>query len=68
MRFYKQPHRFYCGVDLHARTMYVCILDQPVTSWPTKICLPSRPLSLRPSRLTARAWSSPVSVCSAGTG
>jgi transposase len=28
MRFYNQPHRFYCGVDLHARTMYVCILDQ----------------------------------------
>ena len=28
MRFYNQPHRFYCGVDLHARTMYLCILDQ----------------------------------------
>ena len=28
MRFYSQPHRFYCGVDLHARTMHVCILDQ----------------------------------------
>src|SRR5258708_6986077 len=32
MRFYKQPpdqhpHRFYCGVDLHARCMYLCILD-----------------------------------------
>lgn len=28
MRFYTQQHRYYCGVDLHARTMYVCILDQ----------------------------------------
>jgi transposase len=28
MRFYNQSHRFYCGVDLHARTMYLCILDQ----------------------------------------
>ncbi len=28
MRFYNQPHAFYCGVDLHARTMYLCILDQ----------------------------------------
>ena len=28
MRFYNQPHRFSCGVDLHARTMYLCILDQ----------------------------------------
>jgi len=32
MRFYKQPpdqqpHRFYGGVDLHARCMYLCILD-----------------------------------------
>ena len=24
---YNQQHRFYCGVDLHARTMYLCILD-----------------------------------------
>ena len=28
MRFYTQQHRHYCGIDLHARTMYVCILDQ----------------------------------------
>jgi transposase len=29
MRFYKNPaHRYYAGVDLHARSMYVCILDQ----------------------------------------
>ena len=27
MRFYTQQHRFYCGVDLHTRTMYLCILD-----------------------------------------
>ena len=27
MRFYTEQHRFYCGVDLHARTMYLCILD-----------------------------------------
>jgi hypothetical protein len=28
MRFYTSQHRFYCGVDLHARSMYVYILDQ----------------------------------------
>jgi len=28
MRFYSQQHRFYCGIDLHARTMHVCVLDQ----------------------------------------
>ena len=27
MRFYTQQHRFYCGIDLHARTMHLCILD-----------------------------------------
>jgi transposase len=27
MRFYNQPHRFYAGIDLHARTMHVCVLD-----------------------------------------
>lgn len=28
MRFYSKTHRFTCGVDLHARTMYVCVLDE----------------------------------------
>ena len=28
MRFYNQQHRYYCGIDLHARKMYVCIIDQ----------------------------------------
>jgi transposase len=28
MRFYTTPHPFYCGIDLHARTMSVCLLDQ----------------------------------------
>jgi transposase len=27
MRFYNQQHRFYGGVDLHARTLSLCILD-----------------------------------------
>jgi transposase len=28
MRFYTKEHQFYCGVDLHVKSMYVCILDQ----------------------------------------
>ena len=28
MRFYTSQHKFYCGIDLHARTMYVCIIDR----------------------------------------
>ncbi|MGL6260076.1 IS110 family transposase [Vibrio sp. WXL210] len=27
MRFYNQQHDYYCGIDLHARILYVCILD-----------------------------------------
>jgi len=27
MRFSTKQHQFSCGIDVHARTMYVCILD-----------------------------------------
>ena len=27
MRFYNRQHRHYCGIDLHVKTMDVCILD-----------------------------------------
>jgi transposase len=27
MKFYTKQHKFYCGIDLHARKMYVCILN-----------------------------------------
>jgi transposase len=27
MRFYDREHRFYCGIDLHASWMYLCIQD-----------------------------------------
>ena len=27
MQFYTKQHKFYCGIDLHARKMYICILD-----------------------------------------
>ena len=27
MRFYTTQHPYYCGIDLHARSLYVCILD-----------------------------------------
>ena len=28
MRFYTKQHKFSCGIDLHARTMYLCILNE----------------------------------------
>jgi transposase len=27
MNFYTKEHLFYCGVDLHSRSMYLCVLD-----------------------------------------
>lgn len=27
MRFYTKSHKHYCGIDLHARKMFLCILD-----------------------------------------
>ena len=26
MNFYTKQHKYYCGIDLHARKMYVCVL------------------------------------------
>ena len=28
MKFYTEQHEFYCGIDLHARMMYLCILNR----------------------------------------
>jgi transposase len=28
MRFYTKTHQYYCGIDLHTRWMYLCILNQ----------------------------------------
>jgi transposase len=28
MRFYTKQHKFYCGIDLHTKKMYLCILDE----------------------------------------
>ena len=28
MRFYTKQHKYHCGIDLHARSMYICILDK----------------------------------------
>ena len=28
MNFYNNIHPYYCGIDLHAKSLYVCIIDQ----------------------------------------
>ena len=30
MRFYTKNHDYYCGIDLHTKTMYVCVLNNLV--------------------------------------
>ncbi len=42
MRFYTQQHAFYCGVDLHAKTMHVCVVNQAGETLVHRN-LPSRP-------------------------
>ncbi len=27
MNFYTNTHPYYCGIDLHARLLYVCVID-----------------------------------------
>jgi hypothetical protein len=27
MKFYKEQHQHYCGIDLHAKKIYVCIAN-----------------------------------------
>lgn len=41
MRFYSQQHQFYCGIDLHAKSMYACVVGHDGTkhlhkNFPTK--------------------------------
>ena len=27
MKFYNKQHQYYCGIDLHTKKMYVCVLN-----------------------------------------
>lgn len=31
MKFYTRQHKYYCGIDLHAKTMYLCLMNQKGT-------------------------------------
>jgi hypothetical protein len=44
MRFYTHTHRFYCGIDLHARSLHLCVLD-PAGTVALDQNLPARPES-----------------------
>ena len=69
MRFYTNQHRYYCGIDLHARTMYVCILD-PEGQILLHRNMPCCPGSVPQGHcsLPRRHRRLPSSACSPGTG
>ena len=68
MRFYPNQHRHTCGVDLHGRNLYLCILDQEgqIRLHKRLRCDPSS--SSKPSLPTATTWSLVRSASSAGIG
>ena len=68
MNFYTRQHKHYCGIDLHAKAMYVCILDQNGGSWFIKICRRPRRRFYDSLRRIGKTWSSASNVCSRGIG
>ena len=56
---YHQPYQFYCGVDLHARSMFNHVLDhnmQPSAGATTDgVSIPRGPASVRPLPFGDRA-------------
>jgi len=75
MRYYTQPHRFYAGVDLHARSMFTHVLDHSGQTVFQRD-LPARPAScqapralcpLLPPRLSWRALSPSLPTSPPGT-
>ena len=57
MRFYNQAHAFYCGVDLHARTMYLCVFNHAGQKMLHKGA-PSDPAALLEDRTCKDVWRS----------
>jgi len=68
MRFYTTAHQYYCGIDLHARVMYLCIINSEgeIVLY-RNIRLIRNPFS-KPLSLTDRIFLSEWSVSSPGTG
>ncbi len=68
MRFYNRQHRHYCGIDLHVKTMYVCILDATGQVLVHRNVPSTRSALLEWWPRTETTWSSPRSACSRGIG
>ncbi len=55
MRYYNGAHQFYCGIDLHARSMHVCVVDHAgQLDWLLRLCLSLSVAS--EGRHSVKAW------------
>jgi hypothetical protein len=68
MRFYTQQHKAYCGIDLHARSMYMCILSQDGEILLHRNMNTSPETFLKAIAPIGRIWSSRSNVSLPGTG
>jgi hypothetical protein len=70
MRSFQPPAatRFYAGVDLHARSLYLVVLDRDGHTCLSRNLPPNPSPSSAPSRPSATACSSPANVSIPGTG
>lgn len=68
MKFYNQQHKYYCGIDLHARKMFVCILDQKGKTMVHENINTEPDLFLQLIAPIQRTSSWGLNVSSAGTG
>src|SRR5262249_3168344 len=68
MRFYTKQHRYYCGIDLNARSMYVCILDPQgeIVLHRNMPCAPE--LFLKAVAPSEKTWRLAWNASSPGTG
>lgn len=63
MRFYTKQHRYYCGIDLHARSMYVYVLD-PQGEIPVHRNMPCAPDSFLKAIAPSRGFALVVDAAS----
>ena len=68
MRFYTHQHPFYCGIDLHARSMYVCILSHDGEIVLHRNMKAARKRSSRRLPPIVKGWSWRSNVSSPGIG
>ena len=68
MRFYTQQHQFYRGIDLYARTMYVCIMNNEGKILKHKNMAATAENLIEVIEPTGATWCSPWSASSPGAG